>query len=176
MLRSMKSRIILFVLLPLLFAADVYKSTAEDGTVEYSDQSQERVDSLQLAPLTTIKSPPSSKPQQPLTATPPVAPLLSQSIVLQSPHNDEGVRSNNGELIIIVSVTPGGLGRQQHIELLLDGQRLSQHYRQTEIHLQGIDRGSHTLQALLVNKTGMLVSRTGAIRFHLLRHSVLFSP
>jgi len=176
MLRNMKPLIILFTLLPFLCAADIYKSTTEDGAVEYSDQPQEKLESLQLVPLTTIKSPPPSRSQQSTVETPPSAAVPAAAIVLQSPKDDEGVRSNNGELFIIVSVTPAGLDKQQHIELVLDGQRLSQHYQQTEIHLQEIERGSHTLQALLVKKDGAVVSSSGAIRFHLLRHSVLFTP
>lgn len=170
----MKAYLLLLVSLPFLMAADVYKHTADDGTVEYSDKPQQQQDSLELVPLPTIQSTPQVVPQQNQSIAIPTSPVSSMGIYLQSPQDDQAVRSNNGELIILVAVSDEISAHRLNIQLELDQLRLPEQYLQTRIRLQGIERGTHTLRAMLVTENGKIIARSERIRFHLLRHSVLF--
>ncbi|MDH5182523.1 MAG: DUF4124 domain-containing protein [Gammaproteobacteria bacterium] len=175
MLRDMKQRLLLLTLLPFLFAADVYKTEAEDGTVEYSDQPQEQPEKLDLPPILGIEPPPSSATQKTLPGKPSVPAVSSQHISIQSPRDDEGVRSNQGELMIILHLAETLQPGRQHIELQLDNRHLKEHFQKTQIVLPDIERGTHTLRALLVDEQGQVLARSSPVRFHLLRHSILFS-
>ena len=176
MLKGMNERLLLLSLLPFLLAADVYKTESEDGTVEYSDQSQDRSEKMELLPLSTVKPPSISAPEK-IQSVKSASPSVSdQSIQIQHPGEDTAIRSNNGDLHIRLRLTPARMKGNQHIELELDKKRLDKSFQQTQIRLQNIARGTHVLQAFLVDKNGAVLARTAEIRFHLLRHSILTPP
>lgn len=174
MLRVMKHLLLLLILLPLFLAADVYKTEAVDGTVDYSDQPQEQTEKLDLPPIPSIK-PPSSTPLQKTWLAKPSVPAVSSHIIgIQTPRDDEGIRSNQGELMITLTLSPEMQPGRQHIELQLDNRQIKEHFQKTQILLQNIERGSHTLRALLVDEQGRILARSALIRFYLHRHSILF--
>lgn len=174
MLRGMKHRLLLLILLPLFLAVDVYKTEAVDGTVDYSDQPQDQTERLDLPPIPSIKPPSSTPLQKTRPAKPSVPPASSQIISIQSPRDDEGIRSNKGELKITLTPSPEMQPGRHHIELQLDNRHLKEHFKKTQIALQNIERGTHTLRALLVDEQGRILARSALIRFHLYRHSILF--
>lgn len=174
--QGMSKRLLLLVLLPFLLAADVYKTEAEDGTVEYSDRPQDLPDRLDLVPLSSVRPPSTARSQQSPSAKASTPTVSAQGIRIQSPGNDEAIRSNDGGLTVIVKLASGLLKANQHIELELDKRRLTKHFQETRIRLYNLDRGSHVLQALLVDNNGLVLARTAPTRFHLLRYSILNPP
>ncbi len=89
-----------------------------------------------------------------------------------SPADDAAVRSNAGTLTVLVRVDPQ-MQDGHRLQLLLDGVPSATAARNSEFHLENINRGTHGLQLQIVDDTGRVLFTGSPVRFHLLRHSRL---
>ncbi len=100
-------------------------------------------------------------------------PFQYQLLSIEKPNNDEAIRANDGNLYIIVAITPM-LQREHSIRLLMDGAAASPDQKVPYFSLTGVDRGTHQLTAQVIDDaTGEILQSSESIEFHLLRASRL---
>jgi hypothetical protein len=105
-----------------------------------------------------------------LVSAAPAASAAEISVV--SPANKETVHSNQGKLTVRLRRldAPRGAG----IRLLLDGAAQPKLYHSDVIELDGIPRGSHSLQAVLIGADGERLAASAPVSFYMWHASRLF--
>jgi len=172
-------RIILSLLLVLCFtslSAGVYKWVDANGQVHYSDQPTRNSEQVQLRESTVIPSPPPPVAPASSDAGSEAAPATTQvkykGIQVVAPEDDQPLRSNDGQVPISIELRPG-LAKDHKIRIYLDGAAASGELDTTQITLQNVDRGTHTLAAAVVDASGKELLRSSEVTFHLLRQSAV---
>jgi len=89
-------------------------------------------------------------------------------MTITSPAEDEAIRSNPGTVDVAVDLEPA-LFKGHKVRIYLDGTAAPEELAATTITLQNVDRGTHTLQASVVDAQGREQIRSPAITFHMLR-------
>ncbi|MDX2316558.1 MAG: DUF4124 domain-containing protein [Gammaproteobacteria bacterium] len=151
-------------------AQKVYRVVQPDGTVEFTD------------------SPPSNRPAeeihvQPLNSMPGIAPTSGASTQTAADKGDKGYSefritspgdntsfwdtagNVNVDLLLKPSLQSG-----DKIDLQLDGRSVGGG-RSTAITLAEVDRGTHSLQAMVKNSDGKVVARSNSVTFTIQRGS-----
>ncbi len=95
-------------------------------------------------------------------------------LTIQSPGPGENVRDNSGNFAVTVAIEDGAqLPEGFAIRLLLDGKQAAPDVPITRIPLTGVNRGTHELQALIVDGSGNVVARSPTRKFTLRQASRL---
>jgi hypothetical protein len=168
-------RAILFTLLSVLctaaFAGTVYKWVDENGVTHYSDQPHENAQKVTLAQPQTYKAP---KPpaEQPSAAAPPKTPPAYSSCAIAQPANEDTFP--NATSVDAAVVTNPGVRPGDEVVLLLDGSRVANFPPGGgTTTISPIERGSHSLQAIVRDGNGQVVCQTTNVTFTVLQPSVL---
>lgn len=158
-----------------LSATTVYKWVDENGVVHYSDQPHTDAQKIRVQAAQTYKSSdsaaaPGGAPLAPAPANAPQA--LYQGCAIAQPVDDQTL-TNVDSLTIIVRTDPS-LRPGDQIFLLLDGLALNNGAATgTQFVLTPVDRGTHTLQAVVRDSGGGLMCQTPAVTFNVHQPSVL---
>lgn len=152
-----------------VFAQDrVYKRVNPDGSVEYSDQPMQGAEVMKVPKGSTFTMPestPSSSAAVDNAAE--TAKVSYDSLDITRPANDETIRSNEGKLTALARVTPQ-LAPEHRFRWSLDG-AIVPDVNSPELRMNNVDRGSHTLQAEIVDADGNVVISSDTVTFHLMR-------
>ena len=177
MLSAMRTLTALLLSLLLLPAqAAVYRWVDPTGQVHFSDQPTPGSERIELRE-SSVYSPAQPPPAQTTGEGPadaagePPKPVKYTRIDVVSPEEDEALRSNEGEVSISLELRPG-LAPEHKIRLFLDGTPAGEDLPTTQITLQNVDRGTHSLEAAVVDAGGAELLRSDAVTFHLLRAAV----
>ncbi len=165
--------------LPLAAQEKVYKKVYPDGTVEYSDKPIEGGELMNVPKGTVIRMPKPAefkaaettadrKAAEKKRAEEHAAAYTRFEII--RPQDDEPIRSNSGDFTAQLVLEPG-LVEGDKLRWKLDGNVIEGAGGLTLI-LRNVDRGTHTLQAEIVDSEGKVVKSTPAITFHLLRYAI----
>ena len=92
-------------------------------------------------------------------------------IRILSPQQEETVHNNSGNVTVAVQAR---LGAGEHIRLLLDGSPQAPDSDRGIFALEGIDRGEHKLQALLMSDKDEILARSKTVTFYMWRASAQF--
>jgi hypothetical protein len=92
-------------------------------------------------------------------------------VAIVQPAHEETIHSNQGKLTVKLQRT-GAPGAR--VKIVLDGAPLKQTYRTDVIELTGIERGSHTLQAVLLDAKGEQLAASQPVSFYMWQASRLF--
>jgi hypothetical protein len=157
----------LFMALPL-FARDVYKFVSEDGEIVYSERYHPDAERIKVPDSKKGASLPLGDQSEEALAA---AAGDYASFTIVQPSDDETIRNDEGTVSIGISLTPG-LAEGHVIHLYLDGTKLDSDIKQTQISLQQLSRGTHSLQAKIVNAEGESLKDSNSITFHLRQASV----
>jgi hypothetical protein len=171
-------RTLLFTLMlsacSLAVAATVYKWVDEDGVVHYSDQPHPNAQKLQLQAVQTYKAPPAETaaaaggPQAPPTAAP--SPYLGCAIV----QPQDGQAFADIDALTIVVQTDPVLRPGDQVFLSLDGQLLNGGQPVSGSYtLTPVERGTHTVQAVVRGSDGAVMCQTPGITFDVHQPSLL---
>ncbi|MCI0401806.1 MAG: DUF4124 domain-containing protein [Gammaproteobacteria bacterium] len=165
--------LILALGLSLSASAAVYRWVDENGNVVYSDKPQPGAEAIEMREIQTIQAPPVA----PITAKevppPPEFPGYEQ-VAIVSPENDAAVRENAGNVTVTVALEPALQTTLGHrIALFVDGAQVSEPGTATQFSLINMDRGTHTLEAKVIDSDGKAIASSPPSEFHLLRHSIL---
>lgn len=158
-------------------SAEVYKQVLPDGLVEYTNvPPSDNAKPLKLPNLTTV---PGTRKPATRTGTPGASPPSQTtsytSLSITNPTNDSNIQSASGQLSVSIAITPA-LAATDKLTLLLDGQQVGAGGKSTNITLNNIFRGTHTLQATVVNAQGTSLISSQAVTFHLTRQSIVGKP
>ncbi|MGE5338948.1 MAG: hypothetical protein ACM3PU_14045 [Gemmatimonadota bacterium] len=99
-------------------------------------------------------------------------PSAARTISITAPANDETVHSNTGDLDVTVRVSPRPTPNQT-VVIALDDHEAARGAR-SRLHLSGVVRGTHTLQARLVDAQGSVLAQSEPVTFHMWQASKLF--
>lgn len=168
----------LFTLLSIVctaaIAGTVYKWVDEDGVTHFSDQPHENAQKVQLSAPQTYSAPqPAVRPTPPSSARTAPAPATAyQSCALVAPTNDQSF-PNALSVAATVQLAPQQRVGDQ-VFLLLDGTRVpGLPTTGTSFTISPIDRGSHSLQAVVQDSAGQIVCQSANVTFSVLQPSVL---
>lgn len=174
----MRIALILISLLPALLLADAYRYVdPKTGETVFTDKppANQKSDPIKLE-SPTISTPYPTTPQETTTeasANKPGGTGTAFSLTILSPENEENIRANDGK-VIVTAKSPHPLGGRKGflIRFILDGNpvSVSQSFSKT---LTNLDRGTHTISAELISKTGKVLASAQPHRFHVQRHSIL---
>ena len=148
----------LLLALALPASAEIYRYTDARGNTVYTNQPPQGVasESVQLAPTNTVATPkPTGSLQPPTDAAVPAG--YSRVEIVGVPDDAEAVRSNAGDLSVGVELQPA-LHDGDQLQLLLDGQPVAPAGAQTRFALRNLDRGTHSLQAVVLREGAPLQS------------------
>ena len=165
-------RILLFTLITLAAAAalagPVYKWVDENGVVHFSDQPHPNAEKVQVAPAQTYKSThnPSDTPPPPQSA--PQGPAYNGCTIAQP--QDQQEFANLEQLRIVVFTDPSLRGGDQII-VFMDGAQLG-NAPGGQFLLNPVERGTHQLQALVKDGSGVTVCQTPGVTFSVHQPSV----
>ena len=154
------------------FAQDkVYKRVNPDGSVEYSDQPIQGSEVMKVPRGSTFTMPETSVRETAPAAGPAEETSVSyDSFEITRPTNDEAIRSNEGKLTALVRVAPA-LAPNHRFRWKMDGE-IVQDVNSPELRLNNVDRGSHTLEAEVVDADGQVIITSERITFHMMRYRV----
>jgi len=153
--------------------AGVYRWVDANGVVHYSDQPQPGAAKVQVAPPQTYQAPPlpaSGGTDQSSSDSAPVA----SSCYLLAPMQDQvymNTSTVNGRVQLSVPLNPG-----DRLSVVLDGtQREVGGDGSGGFTVLGVERGTHTLAALVQTQDGQQRCQTQTVTFHV-RQPSLQSP
>ncbi|MES9969135.1 MAG: DUF4124 domain-containing protein [Candidatus Thiodiazotropha sp.] len=156
----------LLIAMPLL-ARDVYKYISEDGEVIYSERYHP--DAERISVTDSKKSATLPTEQQNEEARAAAGEYLTFSIV--KPAENETVRNEEGTVPVGIALEPN-LAEGHVIHLFVDGVKLDSDIKQTQLILQQLTRGTHSLQAKIVDGEGQSLKESNSITFHLRQPAV----
>lgn len=97
-------------------------------------------------------------------------------VKISSPGDDKPLRSNNGDVTIVVNLSPKLQTKFKHkLKLKMDGKTLKNTWSSNTISLKSVDRGTHKISVIVVDNKGKKLKQSKTSTFHLLRHSRLFA-
>ena len=163
--------------------ADIYQYRDKEGNIAFSDQPvsggkriKENKPSVAPAPIskksstttTVVKTPKKSENN----SSKPSKALKYSRIQIVSPENDQAIRSNSGSIDIKVALFPKLQKLFGHqIQISLDGLKLKEKWNSNTVSLSNLDRGTHTITVIVVDKKGKKLKQSKTLSIHLLRYS-----
>lgn len=163
-------------------AAAMYKWVDEHGNVHYSDTPHKDARELNLPPLPTYQPPAVSEPTAPAAEEKPAdnKPKAEQkkerqyeTVAIEVPATDATIRSNSGAVSVRVKLYPRLDNEAKHrIRILIDGKPGDKTYNSGNVIVEGVERGTHTVQAEVLDSAGNVLKTSAAVTFHLLKTSV----
>ena len=169
------SRFLISVLIAItsvtVLAAEVYRIERPDGTVEFSDEPQLGAEKVEI-PKIQIYSPPPPPPAKSVTSSseePEQKQIQYTLLQITSPAYEETLFHSTEGVSVAVSVNPA-LGKGHEIVILFDGGEAARG-RGNSFTIKDVDRGSHTLKAIIEDKKGRILKSSDPVIFFLRQHS-----
>lgn len=170
-----KYKILPLLLLPFLLSnaqAALYKTIDKDGNITYSDSPAKNAKELELPPIPLIHIAPSPElglsKKTSSNSGESMGAEYSQ-LMITFPRNGETTRSNSGDVAVALSINPV-LSSTDTLVLKVNGIEMRRGHSEL-LTLPHLDRGSHTLQAFILNAANETLISSEPITFHLQRHS-----
>ncbi|MBL1142534.1 MAG: DUF4124 domain-containing protein [Proteobacteria bacterium] len=155
--------LLLVVFVGCLGAETVYKSVDEDGNIIFTDKPSEEAEEIKIEKLETIENPNPAK-YKPSPKQAEESAFQYESLTVSSPENGAGIRSNNGNVSISLSLEPA-LQTGHKIIISMDGKEIGSG---SSVSLQNVDRGTHSISASVIDGSGKKLISTSS-SFSLLR-------
>lgn len=172
---NMKLLLLLLISLSCGYAqAAIYKWTLPDGTVVFSDQPHPDAEEIDVPKAQTFTPPPG-----PVSTEPPIIPKQESavgyiSVAITTPANDATIRENSGKVEVHVACEPPLQAQEGHtIVIRIDGHTIGNPATTQQYVLDNIDRGTHILQASILDASGKTLIESETVTFHLQRFSTL---
>jgi hypothetical protein len=175
----MQRIVLLLVVVCATASAEVYRRTGPDGEVYFSDQPGPDAEKVDVAPVQSI----TPRPVPAVTGTADqkddgAAGSVSEAdfqytdFAIVSPENEQGVRANDGNVSIRLSLQPG-LQEGHIVTLKLDGEggERSQTRAGLDFELSNLYRGQYTVEATVLDENGDTLIQAGPVVFYVLRVS-----
>lgn len=153
-------------------ATDIYRSKDSEGNVVYSDTPGPGAEKVTLGEPTILPSlPPPKSAVQPNDEK--RLAVKYESLTITRPTDSQTIRENIANVNVAVSARPGLQSVYGHkLQLLFDGQEVDAPGGKTSFMLPSVDRGAHTLQAVILGSNGKVVMRSPITTFFVHKQSV----
>lgn len=158
----MKYLMLTLILLSTPGMAEVYKGKNAEGNTIYSDEPMPDSTEIQVPDPTSIPMP---KPVKKKAAAPKNQEGgLYQNFSILSPGNDETIQNTSGSITITLGLTPTLQTKEGHtISVNVDGKPAVEKTQQLTIQVPGISRGTHTVMAEVIDRSGKTVISSNTI-------------
>ncbi|MDZ7752186.1 MAG: DUF4124 domain-containing protein [Gammaproteobacteria bacterium] len=173
----MKAFFVVLLLLPALALAagsKVYRWVGPDGATVFSDEARPGAEEVEIPPVQTMPALEAPRATAPDDGKGPTEEAAYQSFSFVAPQQDQGVRANNGVVGVRMTLEPP-LRAGHSIAVTLDGEPMGGN-APLSFQLPALDRGTHTIEAEVVDATGESVISAGPITFHVLRAALGGGP
>ncbi|MEN8177204.1 MAG: DUF4124 domain-containing protein [Pseudomonadota bacterium] len=162
--------LLVFMLLPC-GAREVYRSVSEDGVVSYSDTYKPGAERVSVSDRGSAVA--NQKDAKEKSQSTDLAGTSGQyqTFTIEQPESDETIRSNAGNVTVGLSLSPS-LTAGHVIHVYLDGSKLDSDLTTTQFSLNSLNRGTHSLQAKIVDAEGTPLISTESIDFHMRKASI----
>jgi len=181
-MRVLTASLLFLVLVSNSFAA-IYQTLDEDGNIIFTDRSEAGGDKKTLSQpsVITIK-----KTEKNVSDKKPVEGIGKLKVeekkavayklfTIVAPEHDKSIRNNIGTIELKLQIVPELQTKFGHqIKIKFDDQMHKSSWKSSSILFNNIDRGSHTFQAFIVDKSGKRIKSSQPVTFHLHRFSRLF--
>lgn len=154
-----------------LASAQVYRSVAPDGSVQFSDYPlTPNATVIEVQPAQTVPMGAGARPPAPVAAPAGAgrSPAAYRRFEILSPGPDEAVRANDGNVSVALDLEPP-LSPGHRVVVRVDGQPAGGAEGSLGVTLVNLSRGTHQLDAVVVNASGETVASAGPVTFHVLR-------
>jgi len=156
--------------------AAVYKWVQPDGSVVYSDRAPvENTAPTELPALQEIKMPPPPPSSPDSTASTPSRQSRQHTdytkLQITTPADQSAFRNNAGKVTVNLDLEPA-LQEGDSIAIIFDGKEIGEG-KSTAVSRNNVDRGTHTLGAVVKDSQGDTLIKAAPITFTLQRTSVL---
>lgn len=168
----------ILLLFSSVLSAEVFRWTDASGRTVFGDNPPEQIKAqmVELPTLTVADSYDAGAQQDNTSATDKADESDDSETVeykrfaVTSPQTDEAVRANNGNVMVRLALEPA-LQEGHGVVIYLDGKQVASGDA-TAYSLENIDRGRHSLFAVLHNAHDDVLKNTEAVSFNLLRASI----
>lgn len=175
MQRSAWCLLILLVGVGFNAQAKVYKWVMPDGSIQYSDKPQVAgAKEVELPPLQLYTAPPTPPPASASAKADEKKAANAQGydvVKVAQPGAGEVIRDNGGSVNVRLELDPA-LRPGHTVEILLDGKSIGSGSA-TSASVTNVDRGSHTVSAVVKDAAGNTVATAAGVTFHLKQTSRL---
>ena len=157
----------------LALAQTVYKWVDENGVVHYSDQPHAKAEKMTVPAAQTYTAPVNAGADTSVATPPPAYDSgYYQGCAIIKPANAESF-ANIDSLSVVVQTDPP-VRREDRIFLMLDGQPLNGGAPTgARFTLEPVDRGTHTLQAVVSDAQRTTLCQTSGVTFEVHQNSIL---
>jgi len=173
-MQLLRNTLLLLLLCAAAASAQVYKWVDEDGIVHYTDQPVPGAERIDIESRPTSRSAPrpraTTRRQDDAATEAPAQPFRYESISFASPTSEESLWNIGGILNVQLSLSPG-LRSGDRVRIYFDGE--PRMITGTGVVLEEVWRGTHNLQAEVLDASGALLIRSRPIQFHVHQTSVL---
>lgn len=159
----MKLFLFLVFFMSSLGAEIIYKTVDENGNVVFTDQPSKNAEKIQIKDVQTIDNP-NAGATLPEFKMPVKGGQVYKSFIVTEPEEGAGIRSNDGNVSISLSLEPSLQGGDKII-ISMDGKEVGSG---SGVSLQDIDRGAHSVSARVVDRNGNTLISTSS-SFSILR-------
>ncbi len=97
-----------------------------------------------------------------------------ESFNITYPTNDLAIRSNSGNITSSFELTPR-LKKTDTIFIYLDGKKVVEDSKSLSASFSNLDRGSHSMFAVIRNHNGDVLINSNTVTFHVLRNSIIIN-
>jgi hypothetical protein len=162
----MRYFILLFLLIAISlgYAASVYTTTDSNGNIIYSDTPLENAKRIPDATSTISTQTSTTKPQEKSAKpeTPNETPSVPYSAFAITSPTDQQTFQNQRQIPIVLKIDPP-LQKGDRIQLYVDGAAYGAALESTQLQVEQLNRGSHTLSASLIDSKRNLLKETPSI-------------
>lgn len=152
-----------------VLADGAWKWTDEEGVVHYSDVPVAGAEQVNLSEYNKKTGAQISNGRTVRNNSEPEKEFLYDSIAIASPGAEETLWNIEGLLNVTVAVSPG-LQQGHRIRAYFDGD--ARDVGGTSFQILDVYRGTHSLQAEIVDSTGRVILRSPASRFYVQQNSL----
>jgi len=142
-----------------------YRWVDENGQIHYSDRPAPGATQIELTTVQGYTAPAVTQiPSAPETATPPQPAQPYRTFNILQPTQQETLWNIGAVLDVALDLSPG-LQAGHHLGVFLDGELIDLGTRVSQFQVQGVYRGLHTMQAVVLTDTGEEILRSLAVTF-----------
>jgi len=95
-----------------------------------------------------------------------------ESFTVSYPKDDEAIRANDGNVTVSFQLSPT-LKSTDSVFIYVDGKKLVENSKALTASLSGLDRGTHSMFAVVRNDNGDVLLNSNTVSFHILRNSII---
>ena len=168
---AMKWLIITFALISfsLVYAHQLYRHIGPNGEVYFTDQPGSDSVPVEISPITVNPAVPArTVPAD--TQNEQKSPVAYEYFYILSPEEDQGVRANNGHVIVNLAIRPA-LQPGHTIKLMFDDEdgKIIKSGETLTVDFFDVSRGLHTVHASVLDENEQTLMEASQVSFHVLR-------